>query len=148
MSRLLFVLLLVIGFAAHAVEPREMMSDPALEARAREVSKALRCVVCQNETIDDSNAELARDMRLMVRERIAAGDSNKQVLDYMVARYGDFVLLKPRFTGETIVLWIGPFIVLVLGAIALARTLKRRAPTAPLSAEESAALARLDKDAP
>jgi cytochrome c-type biogenesis protein CcmH len=138
---------MIVSVAAHAVEPKEMLADPALEARARAVSKALRCVVCQNETIDESNAELAHDMRLMVRARIAAGDTNKQVLDYMVDRYGDFVLLKPRFTGETILLWLGPLLVLVLGAVALLRTLKRRAPSAPLTAEESAALARLDKDA-
>ncbi|MDX2221610.1 MAG: cytochrome c-type biogenesis protein [Rhodospirillaceae bacterium] len=132
---------------AHAVEPNERLADPAAEARAREVSQALRCVVCQNETIDESNAELAKDMRLLVRERINAGDSNDQVIAYMVDRYGDFVLLKPRFTAETLALWIGPAVLLVLGGLAVARRL-RRAPTAagpaPLSTEEAAALAALD----
>ena len=94
---LAFVALFAVN--AMAVEPNERLADPALEARARDVSQALRCVVCQNETIDESNAELAKDMRMLVRERIAAGDSNQEVLDYMVARYGDFVLLKPRFNG-------------------------------------------------
>ena len=91
----------LLATAAVAVEPSEMLKDPALEARAREVSKHLRCVQCQNETIDESNAEIARDMRLLVRERITAGDSNQQILDYMVSRYGDYVLLKPRFMAST-----------------------------------------------
>src|SRR5215471_21747841 len=102
MSRILFLAALLLAAPCFAVEPSEMMQDPALEARARDVSKSLRCVVCQNETIDESNAELAHDMRLMVRRRIAAGDSNQEVLHYMVQRYGDFVLLKPRFTSTTI----------------------------------------------
>jgi len=139
---------LVITASAWAVEPREMMADPALEARAREVSKALRCVVCQNETIDESNAELARDMRLMVRHRITEGDTNQQVLDYMVGRYGDFVLLKPRFTATTLALWLGPLILLVLGSIAISRVMRRANPaTVPLSAEETTQLAALaEKD--
>jgi len=150
MRRILFILAVCFASVTFAVEPREMMEDPALEARAREVSKALRCVVCQNETIDESNAELARDMRLMVRHRIASGDSNQEVLNYMVERYGDFVLLKPRFTGTTLLLWFGPLIVLVLGGVMLARVLRRARPAAaPLSAEEAASLAALErKDTP
>jgi cytochrome c-type biogenesis protein CcmH len=141
---LLLVLLFGMGMQARAVEPREMMADPKLEARAREVSQALRCVVCQNETIDESDAELAHDMRLLVRRRIATGDSNEQVIRYMVNRYGDFVLLKPRLTATTALLWLGPLIVLVLGGIALNRTVRRPQPAAaPLSPEEAIALAKL-----
>ncbi|MBL8630503.1 MAG: cytochrome c-type biogenesis protein CcmH [Rhodospirillaceae bacterium] len=134
---------LLISISAFAVEPDERLNDPAAEARAREVSKALRCVVCQNETIDDSNAELARDMRLLVRERIKAGDTNDQVLAYMVQRYGDFVLLKPRMTGETLVLWFGPFLVLIVGGFIVMRRLRKPAPAAApeaLSMEDAKAL--------
>jgi cytochrome c-type biogenesis protein CcmH len=148
MIRLIAFLMLAAWMpVALAVEPNERLADPAAEARAREVSKALRCVVCQNETIDESNAELAKDMRLLVRERIKAGDTNDQVIAYMVDRYGDFVLLKPRFTAETLALWIGPAVLLVLGGIAVARRLRRTAAPAgpaPLSAEEAAALAALE----
>jgi cytochrome c-type biogenesis protein CcmH len=141
---------LLICTAAFAVEPDERLPNPADEARAREVSKALRCVVCQNETIDDSHAELARDMRLLVRERIQKGDSNEQVLAYMVQRYGDFVLLKPRMTGETLVLWFGPFLVLIIGGFIVFRRMRKSGPAgAPqaLSAEETKALNELNKDA-
>ncbi|TAL00673.1 MAG: cytochrome c-type biogenesis protein CcmH [Rhodospirillaceae bacterium] len=144
--RALLVSALLFGAAlhAHAVEPGEMMTDPKLEARARDVSQALRCVVCQNETIDESNAELAHDMRVLVRRRIAAGDTNEQVLSYMVGRYGDFVLLKPRFTTMTLLLWLGPMMILVLGGVALSRTVRGKRPVAaPLSPEEMAALAKL-----
>src|ERR1700751_1138345 len=99
--------LAAIGFsAAHAVLPDEVMSDPAKEARARSLSRELRCMVCQNQSIDDSEAPLARDIRLLVRERIAAGDSDTQVLDFLVARYGEFVLLKPRLELHTLLLWL------------------------------------------
>ncbi|MDH5772419.1 MAG: cytochrome c-type biogenesis protein CcmH [Rhodospirillaceae bacterium] len=104
---------------AGAVEPDEILSDPALEQRAREVSKQLRCVVCQNQSIDDSNAELARDMRLLVRDRMLAGDSNQDVLSYMVNRYGDYVLLEPPLKASTAILWYGPFILIVLGFLAV-----------------------------
>ena len=156
--RLLFLLpflALLIAPPALAVNPSEMLQDPALEERAREVSKYLRCVVCQNQSIDDSDAELARDMRVLVRDRIAAGDSNREVLDYMVSRYGDFVLLKPPFKAETYALWFGPPIIFILGVIAViayARN-KRAAPAggiaaAPLSDEERKRLDKLmDKDA-
>lgn len=99
---------------ALAVDPREVLADPAQEARAREISKGLRCVVCQNQSIDDSDATLARDLRLLVRERITAGDSDKQVVDYVVSRYGDFVLLKPPFKTSTLALWFGPLLIIVL----------------------------------
>src|ERR671936_1425209 len=112
--------------AAHAVLPDEVMSDPAKEARARELSRELRCMVCQNQSIDDSEAPLARDLRLLVRERIAAGDSDAQVLDFLVARYGEFVLLKPRFEPQTLLLWLVPPLVLVGGGLALWMYSRRR----------------------
>ena len=144
--RALIVALTLLAPAAQAVEPNEMLKDASLEARARDVSKALRCVVCQNETIDDSNAELARDMRLLVRKRITDGDSNDQVIAYMVERYGDYVLLKPRFTPTTIVLWCAPALLLIGGAFVLRQRLREtQAAPAPLSAEETAALAALDQ---
>lgn len=129
MIRILTIALLLAVFAplsAQAVEPNEILRDPALEARAREVGKELRCVVCQNQSIDDSNAELAGDMRVLVRERITAGDSNKEVLDYMVDRYGDYVLLNPPFKAATLVLWIGPAAIAVLGLFWVAMMFRRR----------------------
>ncbi|MEQ9575245.1 MAG: cytochrome c-type biogenesis protein, partial [Rhodospirillales bacterium] len=131
-----------------------MLADPALEARARVISKDLRCLVCQNQSIDDSDAGLAKDLRVLVRERIKAGDSNTQVIDYVVARYGDFVLLKPPVKGSTLVLWAGPAVVAVFGILALIMFYRRRraAPPAaaqPLSAEERARLNKLlEGDAP
>jgi cytochrome c-type biogenesis protein CcmH len=137
----IFLLALLFALPALAVEPGEMLKDPALEERARVVSQALRCVVCQNETIDESNAELAKDMRILVRQRITAGDSNEQVVAYMVDRYGDYVLLKPRFMAATWALWFGPFVVLLLGAIAVTRRLRSTADApAPLNDEERQAL--------
>lgn len=115
---------------ALAVEPGEMLDDPVLEARAREISLGLRCVVCQNQSIDDSNAELARDMRVLVRDRLVNGDSNQQVLDYMVSRYGDFVLLNPPFKGATYFLWFGPFIFAAIGAFAVVMVFRRKKTTA------------------
>lgn len=115
------VVAVAAGLPAQAVQPDEMLSDPALEARAREVSKDLRCVVCQNENIDESNAELARDMRLLVRDRILKGDSNDEILEFMVARYGDYVLLEPPFKASTYALWFGPVLFLLLaGGVAFA----------------------------
>ena len=105
--------------AAHAVQPDEIMSDQVEEARARDLSRELRCMVCQNQSIDDSEAPLARDLRLLVRERIAAGDSDAQVLDFLVARYGQFVLLKPKFEPQTFLLWLATPFVLVGGGVAL-----------------------------
>ena len=102
------------AFAAQAVMPDEMLKDPALESRAREISQNLRCLVCQNQSIDDSNAPLAKDLRVIVRERLTAGDSNEQVVGYVVQRYGNYVLLKPPFQGDTALLWLLPFILMVL----------------------------------
>jgi cytochrome c-type biogenesis protein CcmH len=141
-------LLAAIGLsAAHAVLPDEMMADPAKEARARNLSRELRCMVCQNQSIDDSEAPLARDLRLLVRERIAAGDSDAQVIDFLVARYGEFVLLKPRLEEHTLLLWLVPPLVLFGGGVALWMQARRRklAPdsTAALTAEEEAKLAAL-----
>jgi cytochrome c-type biogenesis protein CcmH len=105
--------------SAYAVQPDEIMSDPAKESRARDLSRELRCMVCQNQSIDDSEAPLARDLRLLVRERIAAGDSDAQVMDFLVARYGEFVLLKPRLKSHTLLLWLLPPFALVGGGLAL-----------------------------
>jgi cytochrome c-type biogenesis protein CcmH len=134
--------------AAHAVQPDEIMSDPGKELRARDLSRELRCMVCQNQSIDDSDAPLARDLRLLVRERIAAGDSDNQVIDFLVARYGQFVLLKPRFERETLLLWLLPPLVLVLGGLALWLQARRRSArsaeaVAGLTADEETRLAAL-----
>lgn len=114
MSRLLLVLSVLALLAApgHAVEPDEILKDPALEARARVLSKELRCLVCQNQSIDDSDAELAKDLRVLVRQRLLEGDSDQEVIGYVVSRYGEFVLLKPRFSLNTLLLWAVPVIVL------------------------------------
>jgi cytochrome c-type biogenesis protein CcmH len=113
--------------AAYAVQPDEIMTDPAKEARARELSRELRCMVCQNQSIDDSDAPLARDLRLLVRERIAGGDSDSQVIDFLVARYGEFVLLKPRLSPHTLLLWLLPPLALAGGGLALWFYSRRRA---------------------
>jgi len=132
---------------AHAVQPDEVMADPAKEARARELSRELRCMVCQNQSIDDSEAPLARDLRLLVRERIAGGDSDAQVIDFLVARYGEFVLLKPRLERQTLLLWAVPPLVLIVGGLALWIEARRRATQPgvqpPLTPEEKVRLARL-----
>src|SRR5688572_20322130 len=114
------------GAPAFAVQPDEILSDQALETRARTLSRELRCMVCQNQSIDDSDAPLARDLRLLVRERLKAGDSDRQVLDFLTERYGQFVLLKPRFGWDTALLWLAPGVVLLLGAIGLVSLLRRR----------------------
>lgn len=145
MKRLILAAAFLLAGPALAVQPYEMLKDPAQEARAREVSKQLRCVVCQNENIDDSNAEIAHDMRLLVRERITAGDSNQQIVDYMVGRYGDYVRLMPRFTPTTFLLWLGPLALLAAGAFVVTSRLRQPATgTAPLSEDEQLALASLD----
>jgi len=118
---------------ARAVQPDEMLPDPTLEARARNLSRELRCMVCQNQSIDDSDAPLARDLRILVRDRLKAGDDDKQVLDFLTARYGDFVLLKPRFTWETAALWGTPAALLLFGGLGLFVFLRRRAPAAAAS---------------
>ncbi|MGE0240582.1 MAG: cytochrome c-type biogenesis protein [Parvibaculaceae bacterium] len=121
MQRLVAILVLLLAaiLPAKAVQPDEILSDPALESRARALSADLRCLVCQNQSIDDSNAPLARDLRILLRERLEAGDSDAQAVDFIVARYGDFVLLRPRFTPETWLLWIGPFALLLVAGIFL-----------------------------
>ena len=148
----LLLSVLLVPTISRAVQPDEIMSDPKLEARARTLSQQLRCMVCQNQSIDDSDAPLARDLRLLVRERIASGDSDRQVIDFLVARYGPFVLLKPPFNPHTMLLWLVPPLVLVGGAIALVLYARRRGrgtgdlsenDAAPLSNEEQAALTRL-----
>jgi cytochrome c-type biogenesis protein CcmH len=113
------MLALAAPLHAFAVQPDEVLTDAALETRARALSRELRCMVCQNQTIDDSDAPLARDLRILVRERLRAGDSDHQVIDFLVARYGEFVLLKPRFSLHTALLWLGPAAVLLIGALGL-----------------------------
>lgn len=117
---------LLAACPAHAVEPDEVLQDPALEARARTISEGLRCLVCQNQSIDDSEAPLAKDLRLLVRERLKAGDSNEQIVDFIVARYGEFVLLKPRFETHTLVLWLATPAVFLVALLIIALAYRRR----------------------
>jgi cytochrome c-type biogenesis protein CcmH len=144
-----FALLVVMmgSSAAYAVQPDEIMSDPVNESRARDLSRELRCMVCQNQSIDDSEAPLARDLRLLVRERIAAGDSDAQVIDFLVERYGEFVLLKPRLNPHTLLLWLLPPLALAGGGLAMWVHGRRRAKSATaqdqLTAEEEARLEQL-----
>jgi cytochrome c-type biogenesis protein CcmH len=153
------IVMLLAGFtasAAYAVQPDEIMSDPAKELRARDLSRELRCMVCQNQSIDDSEAPLARDLRLLVRERIAAGDSDAQVLDFLVARYGEFVLLKPRVEPHTLLLWLLPPLALAGGGVALWINGRRRSKSAAaaagstvkLTADEEARLQQLIAEEP
>ena len=121
-----FLLMLLAPVTARAVTPDEMLKDPALEARARELSQELRCLVCQNQDIDDSAAPLAHDLRVLVRERLKAGDSDQQVLNFLVARYGEFVLLKPRFELHTLLLWGLPPLALIGGTIGMFVAMRRR----------------------
>jgi cytochrome c-type biogenesis protein CcmH len=153
MRRLASLLLVMVFLAAptplSAVEPDEILADPRLEARARALSKNIRCLVCQNQSIDDSNASLAKDLRVIVRERLVAGDSDPAILDFLVARYGEFVLLKPRKTAATYALWYGPWLILAFGALGAAIFLMRRrdmARATPLDAEETARIAELIRD--
>jgi cytochrome c-type biogenesis protein CcmH len=124
------LVLLLLALPALSVEPDEMLPDPAQEARAREIGRELRCLVCQNQSIDDSNAPLARDLRVLVRQRIAAGDSDDAVIDYVVARYGDFVRLKPPFDARTWALWLGAPLLLIAGVAAIV-VQRRRRPATP-----------------
>jgi cytochrome c-type biogenesis protein CcmH len=146
--------LIVLAFGtgqALAVQPDEVLKDPTLESRARVLSKELRCMVCQNQSIDDSDAPLARDLRLLVRERLSAGDSNNQVMDFLFARYGAFVLLKPPFNWHTAGLWLWSPLVLIVGALALYAVYRRRVvrsrdgavPVEGLTAEEQARVTKL-----
>ena len=146
---------LLIAWPAAAVLPEEQLADPVLEARARTISQELRCVVCQNQSIDDSDAPLAADLRAIVRERLTAGDTDEEVVAYIVSRYGNFVLLKPPLDLQTMLLWGAPLLVLIPGGLGLALYLRRRsragaADPPPLSAEERSALADILKagDAP
>jgi cytochrome c-type biogenesis protein CcmH len=150
MRRFVFALTLLLALApsvSFAVRPDEMLKDPALETRARQLSEELRCMVCQNQSIDDSEAPLAHDLRVLVRQRLEAGDTDKQVLAYLVARYGDFVLLKPPFKPETLLLWGLPPLALIAGLGALILMARRRkaapAPVEALTPEEQAKLATL-----
>jgi cytochrome c-type biogenesis protein CcmH len=149
MRRLLIAIFLVFSaLPALAVNPDEVLSDPALEQRARNLSAQLRCMVCQNQSIDDSSAELARDLRVLVRERLVNGDSDSQVIDYVVSRYGEFVLLKPRFSAKTMILWAAPILLLVIGGIAIfifVRTRPNQRTVAALTPEEQARIEELLK---
>ena len=147
-----FVVAMMAGCpAAYAVQPDEIMSDPVKESRARDLSRELRCMVCQNQSIDDSDAPLARDLRVLVRERLVAGDSDAEVLDFLTARYGDFVLLKPRLTAHTALLWLAPFAIVLAGVFAVIAFLRRRrdeaaaAAPAALSPDEQRRIAELLK---
>jgi cytochrome c-type biogenesis protein CcmH len=139
-------LMLFWPMAGSAVEPDEILPDARLEERARDISRHLRCLVCQNESIDDSHAPLARDLRVLVRERLKAGDSDQQIYDFLKQRYGDFVLLRPPLRAGTWLLWFGPALLLIAGAAASAIWLRRRqrvAPLAPLDEQERRELAAL-----
>lgn len=147
----LMIALILVGAAA-AVMPEERLSDPMLEARARALSAELRCLVCQNQSLDDSDADLARDLRIIVRERIQQGDTDAEVKAYLVARYGDFVLLRPPFKSTTIILWVMPLFFLVAGLTTTAVYMRRRRagvqqiPEVPLSADERARLDQLTSE--
>ena len=145
MRKLLFAIALMLAVPAFAVEPDEVLQDPALETRAREISKGLRCLVCRNESIDDSNASLAKDLRILVRERLVEGDSDAEVIDFVVDRYGEYVLLKPTTGGANVLLWIaGPAMLLVaLGIGAVYVRGRRAAGDAPTDALSEAEQARL-----
>lgn len=139
-------LLLAAAWPSLAVNPDEMLADPALEARAREISQGLRCVVCQNESIDESNADLAGDLRRLVRERLMAGDSDQQVVQFIVDRYGDFVLLRPPVKPATYPLWAAPVVILAIATTIIILYLRRRrrgAPPPPLTAAEQSRLDEL-----
>lgn len=144
------LLLLLLALPVGAVEPDEKLADPALEQRARDISQGVRCLVCQNQDIDSSNAELAKDLRVIIRERLVEGDSDQEIEAFLVARYGDFVLLKPPFKPSTYLLWIGPFLLLLLGGVGVAFYLRREAAgsakesgPAPLSESEKEKLERI-----
>ena len=143
MRRLLFAILLSVASAAAAVEPDEVLDDPALEARARDISQGLRCTVCQNESIDESVAPVARDLRLLVRERLLAGDSDAEVMDFVVARYGEYVLLRPTTRGTNLLLWLLGPAALLLAIVGVFSGRRQPEEDKPLSAEEEAALAEI-----
>ncbi len=152
MRRVAFAVFLALTSPALAVQPGEMLSDPGLEQRARVLSAELRCLVCQNQSIDDSDAPLARDLRVIVRERLVAGDSDDAIRGFLVQRYGDFILLRPPFKFQTLLLWLGPLMVLLVGAWAVASSLRRRRaaagslPSGQLSESERSRLDAILKD--
>jgi cytochrome c-type biogenesis protein CcmH len=142
----LLLVAVLAPISAHAVRPDEMLPDPALETRARDIGKELRCLVCRNQSVDDSDADLAHDIRVLIRQRLVAGDSNAQVVAYIRSRYGDYVLLKPPFQLDTWLLWLGPGVILLLGVWGAGRYMRRQAGIAgpaPLSADEQRRLAQL-----
>lgn len=148
MNRFLMVLILLVSFVpqSFAVQPDEVLDDPVLEERARDISAGLRCLVCQNQSIDDSDADLARDLRIVVRERLVEGDSNDEVIDYVVARYGEFVLLKPTFSGHNLILWIAAPLIFVIGLVilfAVSMRQRKASNAAALTPEEEQVLAEL-----
>lgn len=138
----------VLASPAFAVLPNEQLADPKLEARARILSEGLRCVVCQNQTIDDSDAELAHDLRVLLRQRLKAGDTDQEAVAYLVDRYGPYILLKPPFATETLLLWLGPALALLAGAVGVGFYLRRRSSddAGAFTPDEQARLARLLKD--
>jgi cytochrome c-type biogenesis protein CcmH len=152
LASIVLFLALLLPTASFAVRPDEMLKDPALEARARHLSEELRCMVCQNQSIDDSEAPLAHDLRVLVRQRLEAGDTDKQVLDYLVSRYGDFVLLKPPFKADTLLLWGLPPLALIAGIAALVMMARKRKSVSlqpeALSPEEQAKVATLVQPGP
>lgn len=146
MRKLLISLVFAASFAAPmaAVQPDEILPDPALESRARGITMQLRCPVCQGESIDDSDAPISRDLRLLVRERLVAGDTDAAAIDYVVARYGEFVLFKPRTSGSGLILWLaGPALLLTGGLVAFLSLRRRKPEPAPLSPEEEARLQKI-----
>jgi len=147
MRRLVLALALLVASPALAVQPDEILADPALEARAREISRDIRCPVCQGESIDDSSAPISRDLRLIIRERLVAGDSDREVVDYIVARYGEFVLFNPRVEGTNLILWLaGPALFLAAIGIAVAAQRRRVQPEARLTDAEEARLREILKE--
>lgn len=142
MKRLLIALAAIACIAA-ASDPSERLADPAQEARARALFKEVRCLICQNEAIDDSTADFAKDVRLVIREQIASGRSDAQVKDFLTSRYGEYVLFRPSFSGANLALWTAPFLVLLIGGVLLLARLRNRPVPEALSPEEEAALARL-----
>jgi len=151
LAGLLFLVLSLLSIPAHAVQPDEMLKDPGLESRARALSRGLRCLVCQNQSIDDSDATLAHDLRVLLRERLTAGDSDQQAVNFIVARYGNFVLLKPPLQWNTLLLWFSPLVLLGLAGAGFWGFLSRQQttpPAPPLSQQDQARLAQLLQDGP
>jgi len=145
MKRILLILCLILAAPAWAVQPDEVLDDPVLESRAREISAGLRCPVCQSESIDESNATLSRDLRLLVRERLVAGDTDQEAIDYIVARYGEFVLLRPDVRGANLVLWLAAPGLLLVGLVIGWSTIRRRSAKPPSDTLDAAEKARLDE---